>query len=167
MIPISVYLFLVIELLAVSYGDLKTKKIPNIWSILNLFIFVLLILILPDYYKVQWKMLFYSFAFLFVGFMLFLVKIMGGGDSKFLFTFYLLVPVSAQDKVFIFLLYSTLIIGSLIFLMVTFKNFYKIIEIWQSGQWGNFKKIYGTKFSFAPVMLFSWIWMGWEIKIIS
>jgi Flp pilus assembly protein protease CpaA len=33
MIPFPVYLFILIELAFVSYGDIRTNKIPNMWSL--------------------------------------------------------------------------------------------------------------------------------------
>src|SRR5690554_2682257 len=164
MIPLPVYLFVLIELLAVSYGDIKTKKIPNFWSILNLFVFIVLLFVAPHHYSFEWQTFIFSIAFLVVGFALFLLKIMGGGDTKFLFTFFLLLPISMQEETFYYLLLSTLIIGGVFFLYNTLKNFGVIWESFRVGNIQAVKSCYGTKFSFAPVILVAWVWVGWTLK---
>jgi prepilin peptidase CpaA len=87
---------------------------------------------------------------------------MGGGDSKYLSSFYLLVPVSFQDSVFLYLLYTTIIIGSSLLLFNMLKNFDRIIELVSIGNISGIKKIFGKKFTYAPVIFVAWIWFGWQ-----
>ena len=162
MIPSWLYLTLMIQLLIVSYGDVKDQKIPNMWSYLNLISFVILIFAYPEIYQLKFQTFFYSIVFLFVGFMLFLLKIMGGGDSKYLAAFYLLIPLNMQENAILRLLISTVIIG-MFFLITNFaKSAEKITAHIKAGETHEIKKYFGTKFSFAPVILLAWLWLGIE-----
>lgn len=156
-----------IELILVSWGDVRTQKIPNFWSILNLVIFTLLLMLWPEYYPLQWTTFIYSTVFLIVGFILFLLRVMGGGDSKFLFSFFLLVPVELQPKALVSLLICTILIGGFLFLTNLGKNHEKIVSYIKSGYIKGIKECFGTKFSFAPVILLAWMWLGWEIGMYS
>ena len=164
MIPLSVYLFLLIELVAVSYIDVISKKIPNVWPILNLAFFLLFIFLMPEVYQIRLGTFFYSLSFLFVGFVLYLLKIMGPGDSKFLFSFYLLVPASIHERVFICLIYSTILIGSFFFFRSIYKNLDKMKQAYILRNVSLIRKAFGKKFAYAPVILVSWIWFGIENK---
>lgn len=164
MIPLPIYVFLLIELIFVSYGDVKTEKIPNMWSVINLFAFIVLLIITPQFYQLELQTFAYSFVFLIIGFLLFLLKVMGGGDSKFLFTFFLLVPVSLQELTLTYLLYSTMLIGGFFFLTNLAKNFDQIIRSLRIKDLKGVKSYFGTKFSFAPVILLTWLWIGLSLK---
>ncbi|MFP5491302.1 MAG: prepilin peptidase [Bacteriovoracia bacterium] len=167
MIPLSIYLLLVIELALVSWGDIRTQKIPNFWSLLNIVFFIFFLFFLPEIYPFAWATFLYSAVFLAVGFVLFLLKIMGGGDSKFLFSFFLLIPVSLQSRALILLLLSTVLIGGFLLLTNIGKNHEKIVAAIKTGYIRGIKECFGTKFSFAPVILLAWLWLGWEIGLIS
>lgn len=162
--PLPVYLFILIELLFVSWGDIKTNKIPNMWSLLNIIAFAMLLFISPGLYVLKIETFIFSITFLIIGFFLFLLKIMGGGDSKFLFTFFLLVPLVHQELTFHYLLLSTLIIGSFVFLTNIARNFEKITVNLKNKNYQEVKSCFGTKFSYAPVILITWIWVGWSLK---
>jgi len=164
MIPIPIYLFILIELLFVSYGDIKTDRIPNAWSILNIIIFFILVLVESQTYHLSANVFLFSFAFLIVGFALFLLNIMGGGDSKFLFTFFLLVPESLQDTIFTNLLVSTIVVGSIFFLTNLARNLEKLLAFYKIRDFKGMKSCFGTKFSFAPVILIAWVWLGWSVR---
>ncbi|MCO4753808.1 MAG: prepilin peptidase [Bacteriovoracaceae bacterium] len=164
MIPWPIYLFILIELVAVSYGDIKTNKIPNLWSIINLGAFSVLLLAAPQYYTLAPQTFLYSVVFLFVGFVLFLLRIMGGGDSKFLFTFFLLVPVSMHERTFYHLLLSTVLIGTFLLVQNTLSNWKTLIFALRTKDIKTVKSCFGTKFSYAPVILIAWLWMGWNLK---
>lgn len=164
MIPLSVYIYIFINLLFVSYGDIKTQKIPNLWSILNIIVFIALLFVFPQQYSFTFETFFFSIVFLIVGFILFLLKIMGGGDSKFLFTFFLVVPLSAHFVTLYSLIIATVMIGSFFFITNLVKNFDKIVEYAKVGNKKGIKDCFGTKFSFAPVILISWIFVGWYLR---
>ena len=162
MIPVVVFIFLSIQLLVVAYVDLKFRKIANFWILINFIFFCLLTWIFPQLYFWNIKTIFFPMAFLLVGFLLFAFNIMGGGDSKYLSSFYLLVPVSYQDSVFLYLLYTTIIIGSSLLLFNMIKNFDRIIEMVSIGNIAGVKRIFGKKFTYAPVIFVAWMWFGWQ-----
>ena len=163
--PLSIYLFLLLELVFVSYGDLKSKKIPNFWSLLHLVCFVILLFFAPGLYIFHWATFLYSVAFFVVGFALFSLNIMGGGDSKFLATFFLLIPLAYQHQAFLLLLGSTIVVGGSLFLthLITYRQ--QIIYCLRTKDVKNLKNYFGSKFSYAPVILLSWVLLGVEVYI--
>lgn len=163
--PSYFYYYLLIELVAVSWGDIKYKKIPNAWGLLNIITFILLVLFCPSQYTFALPTFFYSLAFFIMGFLLFSLRIMGGGDSKFLATFFLLIPVSRQGEFFVILLYGTILVGGSLFFYHSIKNWRRLYAILMTGTWRELHTIYGKKFAFAPVILFAWPIFGYMIKI--
>ena len=162
--PLSVYLLILIELIFVSYLDFKEKKIKNFWSILNIFLFIIYLFVFPNFYFFNINILFVSFIFLIGGFFLFVLKIMGGGDAKFLASFFLLIPENLQEKELEFIIYWTILVGGSVFIVNCIKNFDKIKSAILQKDVMSIKKIFGSKFSFAPVILFSWIHFGWALR---
>jgi prepilin peptidase CpaA len=158
--PVSVYFYLLIQLIFVSYGDIKTKKIPNLWAILNILSFFIFIFIFPEYYQFKLPVFIYSFTFLGVGFILFLLKIMGAGDVKYLFSLFPLIPFKIQDHLFVYLLISTVIVGVFLLSSNTIRNFKEIRICLNEKRFLDLKKFYGKKFSYAPVILLSWIFLA-------
>jgi prepilin peptidase CpaA len=157
-----VFIFLSIQLLVVAYVDFKTSKISNIWLIINFIFFCLLTIVYPKIYVWSFSVMLFPVAFLIVGFALFVVNIMGGGDSKYLSSLYLLIPLQFQDIVFLYLLYTTVIVGSSLLLFNALKNFDKIVLLVRIGDVKGIKKIFGKKFTYAPVIFIAWMWFGWQ-----
>lgn len=164
MIPFVIYIGILIELLVVSWTDVKTKKISNYWSLANILIFVLLTFIFPEYYIWAWQSFLYSGVFLVIGFILFLLNIMGGGDSKYLFSFFLLIPLGLQEQSFFYLLVSTVVTGIIFFFMNFFTNLKDIVRYFKVGDYQGVKSCFGSKFAFAPVILLAWLCIGWFLK---
>ena len=160
------YLMLLGELLLVAYYDLKTKKISNYWSIIHIAFYIMLLIVYPQFYEFSWNSLLYSGAILGVGFIFFFLKIAGAGDVKFLSTIFLLIPIDAHDVFFFNLLIGTTIFGSILLVFNTLKNFGKIKNCLMIRDYRELRKCYGTKFAFAPVILLSWILLGFDLKII-
>lgn len=158
--PLLIYSLVLIELLAVSFFDLKTRKISNKWSILNLIFFILLLFTLKEFYVLSWGTIFYSLSFFFVGFLLFAMKIMGGGDAKLLATIYLLIPAKVQEESFLLLIYSTLIIGGSILLIKLWMQRSQIKLALLTQDYSKFRELLGKKFPFSPVILLAWILWG-------
>ena len=77
-----------------------------------------------------------------------MMNIMGGGDSKYLSSFYLLVPLGFQEMVFQYLLYTTVIVGSSLLLFNILKNFDRITLLFKIGDVSGIKKIFGKKVTF-------------------
>jgi prepilin peptidase CpaA len=161
MIPAIVFFFLSIQLLVVAYTDLKTKKISNLWFLINFMFFFVLSFLFPHIYVWHLNTFIFSFVFLIVGIVLFWMNIMGGGDSKYLSSFYLLVPAAYQDSVFIYLLYTTIIVGSSLFLFNALQNFDNLVVLVRTYDLSGIKKIFGTRFTYAPVIFIAWMWFGW------
>lgn len=160
--PIMVFIFLSIQLLFVAYVDFKTSKISNVWLLINSIFFCVLTLVYPQIYTWNLNVMIFPIVFLLVGFALFALNIMGGGDSKYLSSLYLLIPLSFQEIVFLYLLYTTIIVGSSLLLFNTLKNFDKIVILVRIGDVKGIKKIFGKKFTYAPVIFIAWMWFGWQ-----
>ena len=161
MIPISVYLLLLAQLLYISYVDIKTRKISNLWPLLNYLIFFVLLYIYPEQYKISWEVFIYPTVFIFVCFALFVLKIMGAGDTKYLSSLFVLVPLLNQDVVFINLAYATLFVGVVLFLYNTINNFNKIKSAIILRNVHLVKSVYGkNKFAYTPVICISWLLFG-------
>lgn len=162
MLPMVVYIFIAIQLLFVAYIDFKTRKISNIWMIINGLFFCLLTLIFPQAYNWSLGVFLFPVVFLFVGFGLFLMNIMGGGDSKYLSSLYLLIPLEFQETTFFYLLYATVLVGSTLLLFNLLKNLDIIIVHFRMGDIQGIKRIFGKKFTYAPVIFIAWMWFGWQ-----
>jgi len=168
MLPIVVYIFVAIQLLCVAYIDFKTKKISNVWILINSLFFIVLTFIFPNFYVWSIQAFFFPMAFLLVGFVLFILNIMGGGDSKYLASLYLLVPVDFQETTFIYLLYATILVGSTLLLFNLLKNLDIILIHFKMGDVAGIRRIFGKKFTYAPVIFIAWMWFGWQnYKILS
>jgi prepilin peptidase CpaA len=168
MFPMVVYIFVAIQLLVVAYVDFKTRKISNMWLVVNFLFFCLLSLVFPTIYSWSLQVFLFPLAFLFVGFALFILNVMGGGDSKYLASLYLLVPLSFQETTFTYLLYATVLVGSTMLLLNLLKNLDIIVIHFRMGDIAGIKKIFGKKFTYAPVIFIAWMWFGWQhYKIIS
>jgi prepilin peptidase CpaA len=167
-LPIVVYIFIAIQLLVVAYIDFKTKKISNMWMLINFLFFCLLTLVFPTIYTWSFSAFFFPMAFIFVGILLFMMNIMGGGDSKYLSSLYLLVPVNFQETTFIYLLYATVLVGSTLLVFNTLKNFDTIVVYFKTRDIAGIRRIFGKKFTYAPVIFIAWMWFGWQnLKILS
>ena len=162
MMPMMVFIFLSIQLLVVAYIDFKTTKISNVWILINCIFFCVLTVVYPQVYVWRFGVMLFPVAFLVVGFALFVMNIMGGGDSKYLSSLYLLIPLGFQETVFLYLLYTTVIIGSSLLLFNILKNFDKIIFLARISDVKGIKKIFGKKFTYAPVIFIAWMWFGWQ-----
>lgn len=168
MLPVVVYIFVSIQLLFVAYIDFKTQKIANMWVLINFLFFCLLSAIFPTLYVWSVQVFIFPLAFLFVGFALYMMNIMGGGDSKYLSSLYLLVPLEMQESVFTYLLYATILVGSTLLLFNLLKNLDIIIIHFKMKDIAGIKKIFGTKFTYAPVIFIAWMWFGWQnYKLLS
>ena len=155
------YCLLLLELLVVSWGDLKSRRIPNIWPLLN----VMGLVLLAIGGGVEFFRFIYPLAFLGVGFLFFQLNIMGGGDSKFLATFFLLIPVSRHEQFFIILLYGIILFAGGLFSYHSMRNWRQLQIILFTKEWRQLRDIYGKKFPFAPIILFSWLIFGHIIRI--
>lgn len=162
---IVLYSLILVELVFVAYFDMRFKTIKNYWSILNILVYISCLFLMPDLIKFSLSSLIMPLFFLFFGFLLFASNIMGAGDVKFLSTFFLLIPEIYMDSTVLGLIYATILIGGGLVLINTIKNYNAIVAATKSYDFAKIKSFYGTKFSFAPVITISWIYMGVVEKI--
>lgn len=160
MMPRVLYYFLFLELIYISYLDIKYKKISNLWSIINIFLFIIISIVFREKFGISLRTFWVPLVFLFVGFVLFTLKIMGAGDVKFLFSFFLMIPQQYHEEGLLYLAYSTIIIG---FFMI-FKKVILNFSLLKYGLMMRDAKIIrsslGGKLPYSPVILVSWIIMG-------
>jgi len=161
--PATVYIFLLIQLFFVSYIDVTKKKIPNFWVLINLVFAIVIISFFPSY-EFSLSLFLYPLSFFVVGFLLFILKIMGGGDSKYLFSMFLLIPTHRHEEYFLCLAYMTVMVGLSLFLINIARNRKKILVAIRYKDMGRIKDVFGKKFTFAPVILLAWIWFGWNLR---
>lgn len=149
-----------IELIFIAWIDIKTARISNLWSLINLIFFVVLLIIQPQNYSINFSHFLFPLGWLVVGFVLFNIKIMGAGDSKLLSSLFLITPVRFHLNLFENILYATLITGT-IFLMITIiKNWKSLRALAVNTYWkGVFQKM-KSKFSYAPVIAIAWLLLG-------
>lgn len=166
MIFTSIYFFILIELVVISYVDMTYRVIKNFWAIVNMTFFLLFLLLFPDVYPISWQGLMYSLSFLVVGFALFIMRVMGAGDSKYLASLFLLIPQNLQYNFFEILLYTTFCVGLGMIIMNTWMNRRQVLQALATKNFDILKTVYGTRFTYAPLILLSWIWLGWDIMIL-
>ena len=157
-----IYCLILVELVIVSWIDIKIKKISNFWILVNLILSITFHFLFPDVYHFEWASLIFPLGWIVVGFVLFMLGIMGAGDSKFLASLFLMIPLKQHDGMFEKVLYSTVVVG---FVMLSFKigkDFKKIKAYALSTHWQGFKESIRSNFSFAPVVLLAWIMLGVE-----
>ena len=159
--PISIFIFVFVQVLVVSFYDVKTMKISNYWSIINLIIYILFLFLYPKFYLLNFETFIYPLGIFTMGFFLFLLKIMGGGDSKYLSSLFFLIPFKLHQEYLMSVIIITIIIGSIIFVKNIFSNLNLIIINWKGK---DFKNIFGSKFAYAPIICIAWMVYGWKIK---
>jgi prepilin peptidase CpaA len=157
-----IYILILVELAAVSWIDIKIKKISNLWFFVNLVLSIALHFLYPDLYHWQWQTLIFPLGWIAVGFFLFVLGIMGAGDSKFLASLFLMIPLEQHSLMFEKVLYSTLVVGLVMLTFKIAKDFKKIKAYAFSSYWQGFKESIRSSFSYAPVVLLAWIMLGVE-----
>lgn len=149
-----------LQLMAVAWIDLKTQKISNLWAILNILVSVLLHIFASSYYPLDWEVLLFPAGFIIIGFVLFLLNIMGAGDSKYLASLFLIIPVELHLGFFERLLLSTILVGTFLLGTKIVKHFVQLRAYFINRYWSGIKGIIKSRFSYAPVILVAWIILG-------
>jgi prepilin peptidase CpaA len=157
-----IYGFIFIELIIISIIDIQTKKISNFWSLGHVFVAMALYLI-SRHYTWSWPVLIYPIAWLILGFTLFLLGIMGAGDSKLLGSLYLIIPIGFHHLMLEKLIISTLVVGFMNLTLKIAKDFRTIKAYALSGHWPGLWEKMKSRFSYAPVVLMAWILMGVQL----
>ncbi len=163
-LPSAIYFTGLIQLLIISGIDLKTRKISNWWIAVNLIIFGAALFIFPENYSLGLTTLIYPLGFILVGFPLFLLGIMGAGDSKFLAALFLIIPVGLQHTFFLKLIGSTISCALILLIIRVVRNYKLIMWIFKTAQWAELKQLKGSRFSYAPVILLAWLWLISDIN---
>ena len=159
--PLVVFFLLLFEIMVVSIIDIFKKKISNWWVLLNLFLFVLCLLIFPKSYVFSVSLLYYPFGWIVLGFILYKLKVMGAGDSKYLFSLFFIVPASSHEEFTVIVLIVTVILAA-IQLVIRFSiNLGENIRQVMVGDFSFFREVRGSKFSYAPVIFLSWLYLGY------
>jgi prepilin peptidase CpaA len=151
--------FIFIELIIISIIDIKTKKISNLWSMGHV-VMAMALYLFSRYYPWSWPVLIYPIIWLSLGFALFLLGIMGAGDSKLLASLYLIIPIGFHHLMLEKLIISTLVVGFMNLILKMAKDFRTIKAYALSGYWHGLWEKMKSRFSFAPVVFMAWILMG-------
>lgn len=156
-------IYICLQIIVVAWFDFKTKKISNIWPITNIIFSLLLPWVMPEIYHYHFELWVVPLAFLVVGFVLFKLDIMGAGDSKYLFSLFLLIPQTLHENFLLKLLTITVFVGAslLAWKISTRWNEFKLMLMTRVGSLKNFL---GGKFTYGPVMMVAWLWFYLEIK---
>ncbi len=157
-----IYSLILLELAIISFIDIRTKKISNFWSIGQLVAAVLLYISF-DTYQWSWTVLVYPLIWFVIGFGLFILGIMGAGDSKLIASLYFLIPLSLHHVMLEKILISTIVVGFMNFFIKIIKDFRTIKAYALSAYWQGFWVKMKSSFSFAPVIMMAWILLGVQL----
>lgn len=158
-----IFFLILLELIYVGWSDIKNKKISNYWIFVNVGLSLVFYSFLPDPYLLSWGILLFPACFIVMGFLLFLLKIMGAGDSKFLASLFLVIPTEFHILFFEKLIQATLFTG-LILLTVKIFNQRNMIKAYLINRhWSGMRDLMKSNFSYAPVVVISWLLVGFDI----
>ena len=158
-----VYFIMICELLWVGRIDLKSKKISNSWGLIHILLAMVLYLSKFNPYVFSWEICILPLFVLFIGFLLYLVEVMGAGDSKFLASFLLIIPINFQLIFLEKLVLSTILTGGILLTFRLVKSWPHVKALLMSRHWKGIRDIMSSRFSYAPVILLGWILFGLEV----
>lgn len=164
--PLILYLFVLVELLAVTFMDVKYKIISNYWLLLNMIFLFVLSNLFPQSYTLVWNHFLFSAAILCIGFFLFSIDIIGAGDIKYLTTLFLIIPSKDQKEIFLILNFTTIVVGFCLLIYKTATNFSQLQYAYYIKDRRLIQSIFHEKFSYSSVILLTWIIFGiknWKI----
>lgn len=155
---IYLYTLVALQLLVVSLIDLKTKKISNYWLLVNFVIAIAAYV--GGLHPFEWKILLYPVGAVVVGFALFLVNIMGAGDSKYLASLFLVLPYRLHQSYLENVLISTILVGAILLMTKLLTRFSRIkgyaLSLHVKGVLSEIR----SHFSYAPVLFLAWLLLG-------
>lgn len=143
--------------------DLKTEKISNKWVMLNIVLSVVLHLAFMEYYPFSLELFLFPSGFIGIGFILYLMNVMGAGDSKFLASLFLIIPLEFHLMFFEKLVFSTVATGAILLTFRIIKNSSTLKTYYISRYWPGIKETLKSRFSYAPVICVAWILLGINI----
>lgn len=160
MILAIVFALILLELVVVAWIDFKREKISNKWILVNLIASVGLHVLAGSLYPPSWEVLIFPLGFIVVGFFLYLLNIMGAGDSKYLASLFFVIPLEFHLLFFEKLVVSSLITGGILFLYRIFTNRSKLRSYFANNYWAGIRETIKSRFSYAPVICLAWIILG-------
>lgn len=163
MVLALIFTLIAVELIVVGLIDIKSKKISNKWVILNIVVSVILHLTVSAFYPMTWEVFLFPLGFLVGGFILFLWNVMGAGDSKFLASLFLIIPVEYHFPYFEKLVLVTMLTGASLLTIKALKNFREMGFFLLTKYWEGIKQTIRSRFSYAPVIFIAWILLGFNI----
>jgi prepilin peptidase CpaA len=98
-----------------------------------------------------------------IGFILFLFGVMGAGDSKFLASLFLIIPLEYHFPFFEKLILVTTVTGSSLLIFKAVKNRREMGFFILTKYWEGLKQLVRSRFSYAPVIVVAWILLGFHI----
>lgn len=155
-----IFFIILAELLIVAWVDIKIKKIFNYWFFINSALSIGLHYFLPEYYPMSWEILIVPIGWIVFGFLLFLLGIMGAGDSKYLASLFLVVPLERHFSFLEHILIATFWVAGFILLINIIRNFRDFKAYTISAYWIGIKNKLKSSFSYAPVILLAWLLEG-------
>lgn len=168
MTPFSdpLYYLILCEMLVVAIIDFRTRRIWHLWHFINIALFIVGLLFFTDRYQMSWSHWRFPLGMLGVGFVLYWVRlggvrVMGGGDGKYLASIFLVVPSAYQLLYFEALLWTTILVASILLLFNIVKNFKFVVQSFLIKHF-NYGTIFGSRFPYVPLMVLAWLWMGWR-----
>jgi prepilin peptidase CpaA len=158
----AIFLIILLQLVIVSWRDIRDGKIRNYWALVNLVLGVIFYVAFSDLYDLGWQVLIAPVLTLVGGFVLFNLNIMGAGDSKYLASLFLVLPVDTHLEFFQRLVVFTLAVGALLLGKKLVSEFRELRGHLMTLHWGGLVAAIRSRFSYAPVMLLAWIALGFS-----
>lgn len=163
MILPSIFGLILVELIIVGWIDFKTEKISNLWVLVNILLSLVFHLAFRDQYPFSLELLLFPAGFIGIGFILYLMNIMGAGDSKFLASLFLIIPLEYHLTFFEKLVLSTIVTGAFLLVFRIIRNGSTLKAYYISHYWAGIKLTLKSRFSYAPVICVAWILMGFNL----
>ena len=160
MIKVLIFSLIFIQLMVVAWVDFKTKKISNYWLIINAVASLVLHLTVPSLYPATWEVFLFPGGFIIIGFFLYLLHVMGAGDSKYRASLCLVIPLEYHLIFFSKLVLSTILVGLSLICIKIIQNAAKLKAYFISHYWVGIKQLMKSRFSYAPVIFLAWLMMG-------
>ncbi len=152
-----------LELLVVGWIDFKTKKISNKWSFVNLLLGAIFHSSFRSLYPLTWEIFIFPLGFIVIGFLLYLIGVMGAGDSKYLASLFLIIPLEYHLLFFRKLVICTILTGGILLVIRVFKERRQLKEFLYTKYWSGITATVRSRFSYAPVVTLAWLLVGFDV----
>ena len=153
----NIYYIGLFQLLIVNYFDFKHKTISNLWPVLNVVLFIVFAFLNPSYLSISLTHFYFPLALLVCGFLLFVFKIVGAGDVKYVTSLMLFLNIQDQERFLFALAYVTIFVGIISIVVTIYQNRKEIFSRMFFSYFGKRRNIY------APVIFIAWLMLGLNI----